>query len=267
MVLTDVRVFDSVTQLSADDEPGVVVAGSHGGAYAGYLAARAGVRGVILNDAGIGKEAAGVATLPAFDEHGTPAATVAHDSARIGDGLDAVRSGRISRVNDAAAALGCAVGDAVVDAAERMGDAEPAPSPAPRSPGRFELDDGDPAVWGMDSLSLIRPEDDGRIAITASHGARLAGERDSYIAGDVAGAVFNDAGGGKDDAGRSRLPFLDERGVPAATVAHDSARIGDARSTWAEGVVSAVNDAAAACDASPGMDCRAFVAALREAID
>ncbi|WP_435116201.1 hypothetical protein [Halolamina sp. C58] len=267
MVLTDIRVVDSVTQLAADAAPSVVVAASHGGAYAGYLAARAGVRGVILNDAGVGKEAAGVATLPAFDEHGTPAATVHHDSARIGDGADTVRSGQLSRVNDAAAALGCAVGDSTLDAAERMRDADPAPSPEPRSPGRFELDDGDPAVWGMDSLSLIRPEDDGRIAITASHGARLAGERESYIAGDVAGAVFNDAGGGKEGAGRSRLPFLDERGIPAATVAHDSARIGDARSTWTDGVVSAVNDAAAARGGSVGMDCRAFVAALQETID
>ncbi|MFD1526852.1 hypothetical protein, partial [Halolamina salina] len=110
MVLTHVRVLDSVTQLSADAEPGVVVAASHGGAYAGYLAARAGVRGVILNDAGVGKGAAGVKTLPAFDEHGTPAATVAHDSARIGDGADTVRSGRISRANDTAAALGCSEG-------------------------------------------------------------------------------------------------------------------------------------------------------------
>ncbi|MFD1526950.1 hypothetical protein, partial [Halolamina salina] len=73
--------------------------------------------------------------------------------------------------------------------------------------------------------------------------------------------------GGKDGAGRSRLPFLDERSIPAATVAHDTARIGDARSTWEDGVVSAVNDTAAARGASTGMDCRAFVAALRETID
>ena len=32
----------------------VLVSGSHGGAYAGYLAARAGARAVVLNDAGVG---------------------------------------------------------------------------------------------------------------------------------------------------------------------------------------------------------------------
>lgn len=264
MVLTDIRLLDSVTQLSADAPASVVVAASHGGSYAGYLAATAGVRGVVLNDAGIGKEEAGVATLPEFDEHGTPAATVAHDSARIGDGADSARSGRISRVNEAAAALGCSVGEPALDAAERMREADPAPTPEPRSSGRFELLDGEPAVWGMDSLSLIRPEDEGRIAITASHGARLAGERESYIAADVAGAVFNDAGGGKDGAGRSRLPVLDERGIPAATVAHDSARIGDARSAWETGVVSAINDAAADRGAAVGMDCRTFARTLQE---
>ena len=58
----------------------------------------------------------------------------------------------------------------------------------------------------LDSITQL--DDDGGgvvVAITGSHGARLAGERESYIHGAVAAAAFNDAGGGKDDAGTSRL--------------------------------------------------------------
>jgi 3-hydroxyisobutyrate dehydrogenase len=39
----------------------VLVCGSHAGAYAGYLTVRAGVRAVILNDAGVGRDDAGPA--------------------------------------------------------------------------------------------------------------------------------------------------------------------------------------------------------------
>jgi hypothetical protein len=55
---------------------------------------------------------------------------------------------------------------------------------------------------------------------------------------------FNDAGVGKDDAGVAALPYLQDRGIAAGTVAHDSALIGDALETWRCGVVSALNEAA-----------------------
>ena len=66
-------------------------------------------------------------------------------------------------------------------------------------------------------------------------------------------AVYNDAGGGIDDAGMSRLPALDERGIAAATVGAATARIGDGRSTYDDGRISHVNEAAARCGARPGM--------------
>jgi hypothetical protein len=44
----------------------------------------------------------------------------------------------------------------------------------------------------------------------------------------------------------TRLPVLAARGLPAATVDYRSARIGDARSLWETGVLSAVNEVAAA---------------------
>ena len=53
-------VLDSVTGLGDAARGRLVLAASHGGVYAAYLAARAGVRAVVLNDAGIGRERAGV---------------------------------------------------------------------------------------------------------------------------------------------------------------------------------------------------------------
>ena len=41
----------------------MVVAASHGGVYAGYCAALGRVRAVILNDAGVGRERAGIGSL------------------------------------------------------------------------------------------------------------------------------------------------------------------------------------------------------------
>jgi nucleotidyltransferase/DNA polymerase involved in DNA repair len=53
--------------------------------------------------------------------------------------------------------------------------------------------------------------------------------------------------------------MLQARGVPAATVAHTSARIGDSLDTWESGVVSHANAAARARGITPGSRLRAAV--------
>ena len=98
---------DSVTRLGPEDAGKVLIGASHGGVYAANLAARAGLRAVILNDAGIGKDGAGIAGLAYLDKIGMAAATIGHNTARIGDGRDMASRGIISRVNAAAGARGC----------------------------------------------------------------------------------------------------------------------------------------------------------------
>jgi hypothetical protein len=78
---------------------------------------------------------------------------------------------------------------------------------------------------------------------------------------DAALALFNDAGGGK---GTTRLSALGARGIAAATVAAASARIGDAQSTWADGVISACNETAAALGAKPGDRARNLILRVLE---
>ena len=52
---------------------------------------------------------------------------------------------------------------------------------------------------------------------------------------------FNDAGGGKDNAGKVGLVMLQAIGVPAACYSHMSARIGDAQDGLDHGVLTDLN--------------------------
>lgn len=116
----ELLVSNSVTTLDESAAGRVVIAGSHCGIYAAYLAARAGARAVILNDAGVGKESAGIGGLAWLAALGIPAAALGHRTARIGDGPDAIRRGTITHVNAIAEALGCRPGDSVADCAARF---------------------------------------------------------------------------------------------------------------------------------------------------
>lgn len=102
----------------------------------------------------------------------------------------------------------------------------------------------------MDSITKVTPEDAGAFVVSASHGGTSSGE--FALAVPLSLAVFNDAGGGKDDAGFSALPMLQTRGVAACTIAHTSARIGDSRDMWDHAVISQVNPKASALGLAPG---------------
>ena len=74
------------------------------GLYAAYLAAKLGVAAAIFNDAGIGRDRAGIAGLDYLAELGIPAAAVGNMTARIGDGADMMARGIVTHANLLAAA-------------------------------------------------------------------------------------------------------------------------------------------------------------------
>jgi len=113
----------------------------------------------------------------------------------------------------------------------------------------------------MDSITKVTPEDAGAIVVCASHGGTSSGEFALEV--PLKAVIFNDAGVGKDGAGIAALDMLQARGCAAATVAHTSARIGDARDTWEHGMVSHVNAAAHALGVRPGQALREAVRRLR----
>jgi hypothetical protein len=257
-----VHTLDSITRLAPVHAGHVVVAASHGAVYAGYCAAAGAVRAVILNDAGVGKDRAGIGALDWLDALGIAAAAADGNSCRIGDGADTIGSGVISHVNRTAAALGCAPGRPVADCANRMRAAElPSRPVPPRAETRFVARDeqGAPRVVVIDSISLVGAEDVGAIVVSASHGGLLGGDPTTAIKVAALAAVYCDAGFGKDGAGVSRLPALDRRGIAAATVSAESARIGDGRSVHAEGVLSCVNGTGAAMGVAVGDSVAAFI--------
>jgi hypothetical protein len=257
-----ILVADSVTRLGPEHVGAVLVAGSHGGVYAASLAAKARLRAVILNDAGVGLERAGVAGLEYLDALGMAAATVGHDTARIGDGADMARRGVVTYVNAAASRLGCVSGQDCMVAARRMIAAPlPATVPPPLDEARHLVrsERGEPEIWALDSASLVRASDAGQIVLVGSHGG---GPPATALKADCFAAIFNDAGIGIDAAGLARLPVLDARGIAAAAVRADSARIGDGRSTWDTGVLSAVNACGVASGGRVGMTAQDFVSRL-----
>jgi hypothetical protein len=253
---------ESVTQLEGVAGQ-VLVAGSHGGIIAAYLGARAGAHALVLNDAGLGKDRAGIAGLFYLEQIGMAAAAVDCMSARIGDGADMLARGVVSHANVQAAFCGVLQGQSCREAAERMRKAAPPHSaPPPYSEGRWRMTAEPPEVWALDSIGKLLPEDAGRILVIGSHGALHGGRRESALPVDAAAAVFNDAGIGADRIGISRLPVLGARGIPAVAIDCMSARIGDGRSAWETGVISHVNSVAGAAGAARGMTVTRFGALI-----
>jgi hypothetical protein len=251
----DVVLADTATKLGAEARGAVIVTGSHGGRYAAYLTLKAHPRAVIHNDAGIGKDDAGIAVIAMGEALGVAAATLSHASCRIGDAADMMARGVVSHVNATARALGVIPGMAGRDAALRLvGARATSRDPEACDETRCVLAE---AHWRrrivlIDSASLIAPEDKGQIIVTGSHGALVGGAAQMALRVDAFAAVFSDAGVGADDAGISRLPALDTRGIAGLTVSPASARIGDAASIYGEGVISHANATAQRRGARPG---------------
>ncbi len=266
MTAAPIVTADSITRVGDEASGAVVVNASHGGVYAAYLAAKLGAAAVIFNDAGGGRDHAGIGGLAYLRDLGIPAATVGHDTARIGDGADMLARGIVSHANPLAMALGVRLGMTCHDAAAILAETEPAHHvPPPALEAAFLLESDPPQVWALDSASLVMPEHHDAIVVTGSHGGLLGGRPETALKYDVRAAFYNDAGIGIDEAGVSRLPALDARGIAAATVSAASARIGDARSTYEDGVLSRVNRSAAALGLMPGITAREAVAILRRA--
>jgi hypothetical protein len=90
-----------------------------------------------------------------------------------------------------------------------------------------------------DSVTEAVAAEPGALLVTGSHGG--ASVVRYALAARPALVVFNDAGVGLDEAGIAALALLQAQGVAACAVAHSSARIGQARSSWETGVVSCAN--------------------------
>ena len=98
------------------------------------------------------------------------------------------------------------------------------------------------AITLLDSVALIDSSHAGTIVVTGSHGGRSAAGFVVDVPEKPLAVFFNDAGGGKDNAGKVGLDMLQAIGVAAACYSHMSARIGDAQDGLDNGVLTDLND-------------------------
>lgn len=244
----------SITDVLPHHAGSVAVCGSHGGLFPAALASQAGLCGAIFNDAGRGLDDAGVAGVMNLAQAGFAAAAADYMSCQIGSAEDMMVNGVISTVNSVAAELGLESGQSVSHAGSLL---QHCVCPASRLPAVAEkrrthhLSNGI-RLELIDSASLVEPDDAGRIVLTGSHGGLIGGDPARALKAQARLAIFNDAGGGCKGAGFTRLPALEQRGVAALTVAHSSARIGNAQAALETGAVSRVNKLARELDMRSG---------------
>jgi hypothetical protein len=213
--------------------------------------------GVLFNDAGVGKDQAGIAGIYLLERYGVCAAAVDVFSAEIGR-AEETQNGRISYVNKPALSIGVLPGMQGIAAAQVM-------SCAPRIFLKCsrEIEEVTPSksviyssssghrITVVDSNSMIGPENVNDLVFTGSHGG-LVGPKPA-IPAPVLAVFYNDAGFGKNGAGVSRLPWLERNGIAAATVSAASARIGVGMDTYHCGLISHANAQAVDFGIKPGI--------------
>jgi hypothetical protein len=220
----------------------VVVGASFAGAPTAAMCMRQGAKAWIAHEGGPGKDEAGISGLPFAQQYGVPAAAIATMEARLSGGMTLL-TGHISRVNEAASALGVKFGQTGEMAARLMLKAPPgkirefhgiideeAHEVASTPSGKIF------ACWSFSRVKQQQPND---VFCVASHGAKIMALYALRV--KPKGLICNDAGRGLDDSGIEGLYALEDHGIAAATVSTDSACIGNALSTYHDGIISAAN--------------------------
>ena len=227
-----------------NDVSDVLICGSHGAACATQLLAWVRPRGVIIHDAGIGLAGGGVSGLELLDAYMIPGAAVAGMSARISDGRNMYADGILSAINGSAVLMGLEIGMTVRQAARILLDNNPAPRPPARRQVRIHKDDLG-SVYALDTVKYADERIAGSVLCMGSHAARAMADYVDALDFPLAGVIANDAGHARDDSGIEGLGLMDAHAMPACAVSVDTARMGDARSTYLDGRIGALNETAA----------------------
>lgn len=112
--------------------------------------------------------------------------------------------------------------------------------------------------------SITQPDDAiGATVITGSHGGISAGLYAADLG--VSGAIFHDAGVGKNRSGVEALDYLDGLGCPAGTADYRSARIGDGIDVARHGIISHLNETASDIGCNIGQDVLECAATIADA--
>ncbi|WP_187625945.1 hypothetical protein [Pseudomonas congelans] len=257
-----VLVFDSATYVedhlrSSEAQCDVIIAASYAGVLCARMVMKAKPRAALGLDCAVGKDGAGINGLWYYEALGVPAAAVDVMTAEMGNGADMYENGVISRVNDCAQRLGIEPGMSAKEAAHAMLTGSHKPEefdPARRLVVETDGETGRSIVC-TDSIAFALPEDRERnVLCTAGHTGRSVIE---YFRSFRPWAfICSDGGIGKNESGISALTIVDAEGIPGASVDANTARMGDGRSTYFDGVISAANQLAQAKGVRVGQSAR-----------
>lgn len=276
-----VILLDSLGDIKPDNTNPVLVCASHcgdNGTFARKLS-NCRVKAVFLNNAGIGKNQAGICGLPYYAAEGILACAVDHFSAEIGVAADTWESGIISHTNAIANEAGIQSGDSVKTAVAKIShrysqpvsdlineNSESLPELKNEIIGKVDLKKQfHTQIHGVnitvaDSITFLDENNSGEIVVCGSHGGVSAGH---YAQKHHLKAVFfNDAGIGKNNAGIKSLESLSEAGILACTVDCMSAEIFNGRDMLENGVISVCNQLALASNIKQKMTVKEAIANL-----
>jgi len=97
----ELHLLDSITQIQPNMEGAIIVSGSHGGVSSASYVVHGPCKplAVFFNDAGIGKDQAGIQALSLLQDIGVMCFCYSHLSARIGQAEDGFMHGVVSALN------------------------------------------------------------------------------------------------------------------------------------------------------------------------
>ena len=255
-----VILLDSLGDLQPDNTSPILVCASHcgdNGTFARKLT-NCHVRAVFLNNAGIGKNEAGISGLAHYEAAHILACAVDHNSAEIGVARDTWESGIISHTNTLAEKAGIHYGDSVQEViskiinlpsfthknkdAESLSNEVKENSSKPDLKKQFQTQINGVTITVADSITFLNESNVGDIVVCGSHGGVSAGE---YAQKHQLKAVFfNDAGIGKNNAGIKSLDTLSDAGILVCTVDCMSAEIFNGQDMLDNGIISVCNQLA-----------------------
>jgi uncharacterized protein YunC (DUF1805 family) len=252
----DVRVMDSAYDVASKNTGRDVVINA---SYCGVLPARfigaVSPRGAIGVDCGVGPEGASIAGLWYLEALNIPAAVADVMTVILGNGEDLHDHGVITFVNRPAQDCGVTPGMSVASAAKLMLDNDPGDPAASEVTHRTTMATiSNRQIICTDSIAFGQLEDINNVLVTAGHTGRSAVPY--LLKVRPFGFICSDGGGGRDASGMAGLAMVESEGLAGATVDARKARMGDAFSSYHDGVISAVNKLAAACGVRIGMSAR-----------
>jgi len=232
----------------------VVVTASYLGVLPARLLREHLPRAVIGFDGGVGPEGSAIAGLWYLEALNIPACAADVMTVILGDGVDVYRNGRVSFLNRPAADCGVKKGISISEAAELMLVNDPSSPSAYQVTNRqemYESANGNKVIV-TDSIVFGTGDDVNNVLVTAGHTGRSGARHILKV--HPFGFICSDGGCGRENSGMAGLAIVAERaGIPGATVNATRARLGDGMSTYLDGIISAVNEPAAACGVMVGM--------------